>query len=56
MSSPPSIAGAELAGHIRSTSVFPPSVLGDRAAAFDTDLAASLGPLGDNGVLAILAT
>jgi len=42
----------ELAGHIRSTSVLPPSVLGDQAAAFDADLAASLGPHGDNGVFA----
>jgi len=39
----------ELAGHIRSTSVLPPPVLGDQAGAFDDDLAASLGPLGDGG-------
>jgi SAM-dependent methyltransferase len=39
----------ELAGHIRSTSVLPPSVLADQAGAFDADLAASLGPLGDGG-------
>jgi ubiquinone/menaquinone biosynthesis C-methylase UbiE len=39
----------ELAGHIRSTSVLPPSVLGDQSADFDADLAASLGPHGDNG-------
>jgi hypothetical protein len=38
----------ELAGYIRSTSVFPPSVVGDQAAAFDADLAVSLGPHGDN--------
>jgi hypothetical protein len=34
----------ELAGHIRSTSFLPAAVLGDQAAAFDADLAASLGP------------
>jgi len=34
---------AELAGYIRSTSFLPPSVLGDRGAAFDDDLAASIG-------------
>jgi SAM-dependent methyltransferase len=34
----------ELAGFIRSTSFLPASVLGDQAAAFDADLAASLGP------------
>jgi SAM-dependent methyltransferase len=39
----------ELAGHIRSTSNLPPSVLADQAAAFDADLAASLGPPGDDG-------
>jgi ubiquinone/menaquinone biosynthesis C-methylase UbiE len=39
----------ELAGYIRSTSMLPPSVLGDQAAAFDADLAASLGPHGDDG-------
>jgi hypothetical protein len=37
----------EVAGHIRSTSVLGPAVLGDQAAAFDADLAASLGPHGD---------
>jgi len=41
---------AELAGYIRSTSVLPASVLGDRAAAFDADLAARLGPHSDGGV------
>jgi SAM-dependent methyltransferase len=39
----------ELAGLIRSTSFLPPSVLGDQAAAFDADLAASLGPHSDGG-------
>jgi SAM-dependent methyltransferase len=39
----------ELAGYVRSTSALPASVLGDRAAAFDADLAASLGPFGDGG-------
>jgi SAM-dependent methyltransferase len=39
----------ELAGYIRSTSVLPAAVLGDQAAAFDADLAASLGPHGDRG-------
>jgi SAM-dependent methyltransferase len=39
----------ELAGLIRSTSFLPASVLGDQAAAFDADLAASLGPHGDGG-------
>jgi SAM-dependent methyltransferase len=39
----------ELAGLIRSTSFLPASVLGDRAAAFDADLAASLGPYRDDG-------
>jgi SAM-dependent methyltransferase len=39
----------ELAGYIRSTSVLPASVLGDQAAAFDADLAASLGPHSDGG-------
>jgi len=39
----------QLAGHIRSTSFLPASVLGDRAAAFDADLAATLGPYSDGG-------
>ena len=39
----------ELAGFIRSTSFLPDSVLGDQGAAFDADLAASLGPLADGG-------
>lgn len=34
----------ELAGWVRSTSFLSPSVLGDRAAAFDNDLADALGP------------
>lgn len=40
---------AELAGHIRSTSFLPAPVLGDRGAAFDADLADSLGPLSSDG-------
>jgi ubiquinone/menaquinone biosynthesis C-methylase UbiE len=39
----------ELAGHIRSTSVLPPPVLGDQAGAFDDDLAASLSPYSGDG-------
>jgi len=39
----------ELAGLIRSTSFLPASVLGDQGAAFDADLAASLGPYGIGG-------
>ena len=39
----------ELAGHIRSTSFLPASVLGGQAAAFDADLAATLGPYSDDG-------
>jgi hypothetical protein len=38
-----------LAGLIRSTSFLPAAVLGDQAAAFDADLAASLGRHSDNG-------
>jgi SAM-dependent methyltransferase len=38
----------ELAGLIRSTSFLPAAVLGDQAAAFDADLAASLGPHSDD--------
>ncbi|MEV4596999.1 class I SAM-dependent methyltransferase [Amycolatopsis sp. NPDC049253] len=41
---------AELTGHIRSTSFLPPAVIGDRAAAFDADLAATLRPHDDGGV------
>lgn len=41
---------AEIAGHIRSTSFLPPAVLGDRAAAFDADLAATLRPHADDDV------
>jgi SAM-dependent methyltransferase len=41
----------ELAGLIRSTSFLPAAVLGDQAAAFDADLAASLGPASDDGLL-----
>jgi SAM-dependent methyltransferase len=40
---------AELAGYIRSTSFLPASVLGEQAAAFDADLAASLGPHSHGG-------
>jgi len=39
----------ELAGFVRSTSFLPDSVLGGQGAAFDADLAASLGPLADGG-------
>ena len=41
----------ELAGLIRSTSFLPAAVLGDQAGAFDADLAASLSPENENGVL-----
>ena len=41
----------ELAGIVRSTSFLPASVLGDQGAAFDAELAATLGPYCDNGVL-----
>ena len=41
----------ELTGLIRSTSFLPAVVLGDQAAAFDADLAASLGPASEDGVL-----
>lgn len=40
---------ADVAGLVRSTSFLPASVLGDQAAAFDADLAASVGPLGVGG-------
>ncbi|HEX9032265.1 MAG TPA: class I SAM-dependent methyltransferase [Streptosporangiaceae bacterium] len=39
----------ELAGLVRSTSFLPAAVLGDQAAAFDADLAASLGHHSDDG-------
>lgn len=39
----------ELAGHIRSTSFLPASVLGGQGGAFDADLAAVLGPYSDGG-------
>jgi len=42
----------ELAGHIRSTSFLPDSVLGDRAAEFDADLLAELSPYAADGGLA----
>jgi ubiquinone/menaquinone biosynthesis C-methylase UbiE len=41
----------ELAGLIRSTSFLPAAVLGNQAAAFDADLAASLDPENKDGVL-----
>jgi SAM-dependent methyltransferase len=41
----------ELAGHVRSTSFLPPSVLADRAPAFDVDLMAELGPYAIDGGL-----
>jgi len=40
----------ELAGLIRSTSFLPAALLADQAAAFDADLAASLGPHSDDDV------
>jgi SAM-dependent methyltransferase len=40
----------ELAGFVRATAVLPASVRGDQAAAFDADLAASLGRFGESGV------
>jgi hypothetical protein len=42
----------ELAGYIRSTSFLPAAVLGDQAAAFDADLAATLGPHSTHGAFA----
>jgi ubiquinone/menaquinone biosynthesis C-methylase UbiE len=42
----------ELAGYIRSTSFLPAAVLGDQGAAFDADLAATLGPYSDGGAFA----
>ncbi len=42
---------AELAGLVRSTSFLSAAVLGDQAAAFEADLAASLGHYGDDGGL-----
>jgi len=39
----------ELAGFVRSTSFLPATVLGDQAAAFDADLAVSLGPHSSDG-------
>lgn len=39
----------EIAGYIRSTSFLPAAVLGGQAAAFDADLAASLGPHSSGG-------
>jgi SAM-dependent methyltransferase len=43
---------AELAGYVRSTSFLPAAVLGDQAAAFDADLAATLNPYSDDGTFA----
>jgi SAM-dependent methyltransferase len=42
----------ELSGFIRSTSFLPSSVLGDREAEFDADLAAALAPFAKDGALA----
>jgi ubiquinone/menaquinone biosynthesis C-methylase UbiE len=42
----------ELAGLIRSTSFLSAVVLGDHGAAFDADLAATLGPYGGDGAIA----
>jgi SAM-dependent methyltransferase len=41
----------ELAGHVRSTSFLPPSVLADRAPEFDVDLRAALSPYAIDGHL-----
>jgi SAM-dependent methyltransferase len=41
----------ELAGHVRSTSFLPPSVLADRAPEFDADLMAELSPYAIDGYL-----
>jgi len=40
---------AELAGYVRSLSILPPSVLGDRGGEFDADLAATLAPYARDG-------
>lgn len=40
---------AELAGYVRSTSALPDTVLGERGADFDDDLAAALGPYAAGG-------
>jgi hypothetical protein len=42
---------AELGGLVRSTSFLPASVLGDRSAEFDADLAASVGPFSQDDVV-----
>ncbi|MDI2126525.1 class I SAM-dependent methyltransferase [Yinghuangia seranimata] len=42
----------ELAGHVRSTSFLPPSVLADRGDAFDAELSSVLGPFATGGRLA----
>ncbi len=41
----------EVAGYVRSTSVLPAAVLGDQAAAFDADLAATIGPYCRDGAV-----
>ncbi|MFJ4980266.1 hypothetical protein ACIP6X_33900 [Streptomyces coeruleorubidus] len=41
----------ELAGHVRSTSFLPPSVLADRAPEFDVDLMTELSPYAVDGHL-----
>jgi SAM-dependent methyltransferase len=41
---------AEIGGFVRSTSFLPTAVLGDQAAAFDADLAASVGRYSQDGV------
>jgi len=47
------LAGMSARGNaIRSTSFLPPSVLGDRGAAFDADRAATLLPHGNGAVFA----
>ena len=39
----------ELAGYVRSTSFLPAPVLADQGAAFDADLAGTIGPFADDG-------
>jgi SAM-dependent methyltransferase len=41
----------ELAGYVRSTSFLPALVLADQGAAFDADLADTLGPFADDGMV-----
>jgi SAM-dependent methyltransferase len=41
----------ELAGYVRSTSFLPAPVLADQGAAFDADLAGTIGPFADDGTV-----